>query len=211
MLVQCLEYWVTKWKKLSHVKQVVYYVFLEKLFWITWDIWNYLSLYSIWYFLWNLQNLFFSVNFRTTLAIYFFILLCAITLRLLCADVELNPGRKNKSCYNFSLYHLNLNGITAVNFSKILPFEIFYAQYKSSMMGLSETYLDTRFPDDNPRVHLPCCNLTRADNRYNTKRGGACVYFKVFLDVCSVTYSYLKKCLLLGVFIQNKKSYVASL
>ena len=168
-------------------------------------------MYSIWYFLWNLQNLFFSVNFRTTLAIYFFILLCAITLRLLCADVELNPGRKNKSCYNFSLYHLNFNGITAVNFSKILPFEIFYAQYKSSMMGLSETYLDTRFPDDNPRVHLPCCNLTRADNRYNTKRGGACVYFREFLDVCSVTYSYLKKCLLLGFFIQNKKSYVASL
>ena len=34
----------------------------------------------------------FSVNFRITLAKYLFMLLCEITLPLICGDVELNPG-----------------------------------------------------------------------------------------------------------------------
>ena len=59
-------------------------------------------------------------------------------------------------------------------------------------MRLSETYLDSSFPDDDPKLNLPCHNLVRADNPNNTKRGGICAYFKESLPVRSVTASYFK-------------------
>ena len=67
----------------------------------------------------RLAKFVFSMNFRTTID-FFFILLCASTLLLTCNDVELNSGRKKiKACYNFSLCHWNLNGVTFHNFSKL--------------------------------------------------------------------------------------------
>ena len=46
-------------------------------------------------------------------------LLCGITLLLICGDVELNPeSKKTKSCYNFSLCHWDVNSIASHNFSK---------------------------------------------------------------------------------------------
>ena len=85
----------------------------------------------------------FSVNFRITLAKYLFMLLCEITLPLICGDVEVNPGlQKTKPCYKFSLCHWNLNSITTL--------EAYNAQHKFDMMCISETYLDLSFPDDHP-------------------------------------------------------------
>ena len=54
------------------------------------------------------------------------------------------------------------------------------------MMGLSVTYLDSSFPDDNPRFNLPGYYLVRADSPNNTKRGSVCIYFKESLTVRSV-------------------------
>ena len=62
----------------------------------------------------------FSMNFKTTLAKYLFMVICGITLLLIFGGVELNPGpKKTKSCNNFYRGHWNLNSITAPNFSKI--------------------------------------------------------------------------------------------
>ena len=141
----------------------------------------------------------FSVNFRTRIAKYFFMLICGITLLLICGDVELNPGpKKTKSSYNFSLCHWNLNSITAHTFSEISLLKAYYhyylsIQHKFDMMYISETYLDSRFPNDDPRLNSPGCNVVGADNSNNTKRSGVCVYFKKSLTVCSVTSSYLKE------------------
>ena len=38
----------------------------------------------------------FSVNIGTTLEIYLFMLLCGITLQLICGDVKFSPGLKKK-------------------------------------------------------------------------------------------------------------------
>ena len=154
----------------------------------------------------------FSVNVRTTLAKYLFMLLCGITLLLICGDVELNLGpKKTKSCYNFSLYCWNLNSVTAHNFSIISLLEAYNVQHKFDMICISETYLDSSFPNDDPILNLPGYNVVRTDNPNNVKRGGVCVYFKESLSVGSVTSLYINECLLLEVFIQNKKSYVVSL
>ena len=97
-----------------------------------------------------------SVNVSTILAKYLFMLLCGITLLLICGDTELNPGtKKTKSCYNFSLCHWNLNCITVHNFSKISLLEAYYVQHKFDMICISETYLDSNFPNDDPKHSLP--------------------------------------------------------
>ena len=88
-----------------------------------------------------------SVNCGTFFIIILFILLCTITLILICVDVELNPGpKKTKHCYNFSLCRWNLDSITTRMFSKISMLEFYNSQHKFNMLGISETYLDSSFP-----------------------------------------------------------------
>ena len=70
-------------------------------------------------------------------------LLFGITLLLIWGEVELNPGpKKTRSCYNFSLCQWNLN-----NFSKISLLEAYNVQNKFDIC-ISETYLDSSFPND---------------------------------------------------------------
>ena len=134
-------------------------------------------------------------------------LLCGITLLLICSDVKLNPGpKKTKSCYNFSLCHWKLNSITAHKFSNISLLEAYIVQYKFGMICISKTYLDPCFPNGDPRLNLPGYNVVWADNPNNDKRGGVCIYFKESLALRSVT-----SLLLLEVFIQIRKGYVISL
>ena len=79
------------------------------------------------------------------------------------------------------------------------------------MICISENCVGSSFPDDDPRLNLPGHNVVREDNPNSATRSGICVYFKESLAVRSVTSLYLKKCLLLEVFIQNRKGYVVSL
>ena len=73
------------------------------------------------------------------------------------------------------------------------------------MIYISETYLDSSFPNDYPRLKLPGYNVVRADTPNNAKRSGIYVYFKESLAVRSVTSLYLKKCLLLKFLIKIEK------
>ena len=72
---------------------------------------------------------------------------------------------------------------------------------------LSETYLDCSVPYDDPRS----AKLVRADNLSNNKRGGVGIYFKETLAIRPVPTNSLKECLLLEVFIGNKKEFLVSL
>ena len=132
-------------------------------------------------------------------------LLCGITLLLICGDDELNPGpKKTRSYYNFSLCRWNLNSITAHNFSKISLHEAYNVQQKFDRICISETYLDSSFANNDPRIKLPGYNVVTADNPNNAKRGGVSVCFKESLAVRSVTSLCLRACLLLEVFIQHR-------
>ena len=51
-------------------------------------------------------------------------------------------------------------------------------------------------------------NLIRSDHPTNTKRGGACIYFRESLAVHLVDITSLPECLVCEVTIQNKKGYV---
>ena len=131
---------------------------------------------------------------------------------IICGDTELNPGpKKYKSCDNFSLCHWNLNSIPAHDFSKLSLLEAYKTYHMYDVLFLSETYLDFSVPYDDLRLNLSGYKLVRADNLSNNKRGGVSIYFKETLAIRSVPTNSLKKCLLLKVFIGNKKGFTLSL
>ena len=65
---------------------------------------------------------------------------------------------------------LESQNITAHNFSKISLLEACNAQHKFDMMGISKKYLDSSFPDDDPRLNLPGDHLDRTDDLNSTKQ-----------------------------------------
>ena len=60
-------------------------------------------------------------------------------------------------------------------------------------------------------LNLSSYKLVRADNLSNIKRGDVGIYFKKTLAFRPVPTNSLKECLLLEVFIGNKKTFVLSL
>lgn len=69
-------------------------------------------------------------------------------------------------------------------------------------MQTYETYLGSRFPDDDdPRLNLLGYGLVRLDNSNNTKRGSVCVYFMDLLALTFGNIPILKGMLLLKDFI----------
>ena len=52
-----------------------------------------------------------------------------------CGDIHLNPGpKRNRSFYNFSIYHWSLSSITAHNYEKINLLEAFNRVNKFDMI-----------------------------------------------------------------------------
>ena len=89
---------------------------------------------------------FFSFGFR-----FVFTLLSLFV----CGDVELNPGPKNRnSCYNFSICHWNLNGITANNFAKVNVLQAYNSIHYFYLICLSESYLDSSVSSDNDNLYI---------------------------------------------------------
>ena len=76
---------------------------------------------------------------------------------------------------------------------------------------LSKTYLHSSVPYDDPTLNLSGYKLVRTDNLSNNKRGDIVIYFKETLTIRPVPTNSLKECLLLEVFIGNKKRFVLSL
>ena len=69
--------------------------------------------------------------------LYFFVL-------LLChGDTELSPGPKKLLKNSLSIYHWNLNILTAHNFSKLTQLKAYISMYKHDFICSSETYLDS--------------------------------------------------------------------
>ena len=61
-----------------------------------------------------------------------------------CGNIHLNPGpKRNRSRYNSSICHWNLNSITAHNYEKINLLEAYNTDNKFDMICISESYLDS--------------------------------------------------------------------
>ena len=103
---------------------------------------------------------------------YFFIF-CVLVVLIICSDIELNLGpKKDKSCDNFSLCYWNLNINAAHDFSKLSLLEAYNTHYMYDIICISETYLDSSVPYDDPRLNLSVYKFVKADNLSNSERGG---------------------------------------
>ena len=92
---------------------------------------------------------------------------------LICGDIESNLGsRRRDSCYDFSVYHCNLNSMTAHNFEKIKFLEAYNTIHKFGVICLWEPYLDSSIASNNDDLNIKGYNLYTADNPNNVKRGG---------------------------------------
>ena len=134
-----------------------------------------------------------------------------IILLLLSGDVHPNPGPKRDKDYNFSLCCWNIGSISAHNFSKLSLLSSYNSIYNYDLICLSETFLDSSFLPDDPRLSLDGYNLIRADHPNDVKRGGVCVYVKNSLATRVSNLSNLKECIIIELTLKNKKGYVISL
>ena len=107
--------------------------------------------------------------------------------------------------------HWNLNSISAHNYIKSFLLKVYIAIHKFDIICLSETYLDssTTFDDDN--LAISRYNVIRINHRSNNKRGGVCIYYKIFLPLRVLNIQYLQECINFELNIGGKISNFISL
>ena len=88
---------------------------------------------------------------------------------------------------------------------QIICFEgIYILVHQFDIICLSEAYLDSTVPLDDDNFVISRYNLILSDHQSNTKRGGACLYYKNCLPLSVLNISYLKECLNFELKIGDK-------
>ena len=83
------------------------------------------------------------------------------SILLLSVDIETNPGPPSSNLESLNICHWNLNSIATQNFMKIALLEAYITVNKFDIICLSETFLDSSFLDDDPRLNLNGYSLIR--------------------------------------------------
>ena len=113
--------------------------------------------------------------------------LCSL-LVMFTGNVEVNPGAKRIDKDILSICHLNLNSISAYDYSKLFILTSYNCLHKFNIIHLSETYLDSNTPLNDDNLEISGYRLGRSDCPSNTKRGGICLYYKNNLPLKSYKY-----------------------
>ena len=133
------------------------------------------------------------------------VLVCLYSLLLmLSGDVEINPGPLSNCKEYFSICYWNLNSISAHDYSKLFLLKAYIILHKFDIICLSETYLDSTIPNHDDRLQIPGYTLIRSDHPSNTKRRGACMYYKSYLPLRVINIGYLHECLSFELQIGDK-------
>ena len=98
----------------------------------------------------------------------------------LSGDFQLNPEHKDKSSSAFSIFHWNLNSITAHNYAEVLLLEAYIAVHKFDIVCMSQTYLDSSNAYDDGNLEIAGYNLINIWPSIEYKRGAVCIYYKNF-------------------------------
>ena len=102
-----------------------------------------------------------------------------VSLLLSCGDIEVNPGPENSQ--NLSFCHWNVNGITANNFKKLSLIEAYNAVHSFDIICISETFLNSDYSLDDPRLMLDGYIMRRSDHPSGAKQG---VYVYIIRSIC---------------------------
>ena len=134
------------------------------------------------------------------------------SILLLSGDIETNPGPFSSNLESLNICHWNLNSIATENFIKIPLLEAYITVNKFDIICLSETFLDSSFLDDDPRLNLNGYSLIRADHPSDTKKGGVCIYYKNYLPLIQKpALSALNECLVCELKVGKKKCFITIL
>ena len=120
----------------------------------------------------------------------------------LCDDVEENPGPKPSSKQIFSIYHWNLNSISAHNYIKLSLLRVYLSTHKFDVICISETYRDTSHEEAN--LEIVGYTLIRADHPSNTKRGSTCLYYRHSLTSRLLNIQHLEECINFEILFAGK-------
>ena len=97
--------------------------------------------------------------------------------------LEINPEPRRNTDETFSISHWKLNSLLTYNYNKLFFLRAYIAVHKFDFICLSETYLDSTVASDHENLERTGYSLVRSDHPANTKRGGACLYYKPCLPL----------------------------
>ena len=129
----------------------------------------------------------------------------------LSGAIEVIPGPNSNSCETFSIFHWNLNSISAHNFSKVSFLNAYTSLHRFDIICLSETYLDSSILCHDPNLEVQRYDLIRAGHLSNVSRGGICIYYKNHLPFKLISIDFLHECLTIELNIKNKLCVLVAL
>ena len=95
--------------------------------------------------------------------------------------------------------------LIAHNYTKTLLLKAYIAVYKFDVISLLETYLDSKTLTDDDNLDISGYNLVRSDHPSNSKRGGACIYYKeTYIPLRVINVNYLNECIRFELNIGEK-------
>ena len=83
--------------------------------------------------------------------------------------------------------------------------------HKFDIISISETYLDSGTPSDDNNLEISGYTLVLSNHPSNNKRGGICIYYKIFLPLKILNVQYLQEHICLDLKIDNKTCKFLSL
>ena len=123
-----------------------------------------------------------------------------------CGDIEENPGPKYSS---LTFGHWNLDGLTAHDSTKISLLQAYITQHSYDIICLTETFLNSSILRDDNRITIDGYNLIRSDRPSNSKKGGACIYYKENIPlILRDDINTLDNCLVTEIRSQNEKCFL---
>ena len=122
----------------------------------------------------------------------------------LCGDVEENPGAEPTSNQIFSICHWNLNSVSAHNYIKLSLLRVYLSTHRFYVICLSETNLHSDTIHEKSNLEIVGYTLIRADHPSNTKRGGACLYYRNSLAFRLLNIQYLEECINFEISFADK-------
>ena len=124
--------------------------------------------------------------------------------------LNLTQIHSNTPAQDLTVCHWNLNGIAAHNFVKISLLEAFISVNKFDIICISETFLDSTYSTDDPRLSIHGYAMIRSDHPSNTKRGGVCIFYKEHLPFINRTdLTFIDECLIGEIKYKNSKCFVS--
>ena len=109
----------------------------------------------------------------------------------LSGDTETNPGKKCNLNNHPTIYHLNLNSLSAHNFAKVQLSKAYLAVHKFDIECFSRTYFDSSFLFYDEILYIPGYVIVRGNRPVKSKRGCGCIYRKNCLPLNVLNIKFL--------------------